>query len=177
MDIKRGYRFFNINYMKKIFYSLLFVLPLWCAAQTETPKTEEVFIYYNKIKAKPGEMYVDDVKYDPQKTFLDPSNFGTVKVIKADADKANKKAKGATFITRKSKPKLFTLNSIIKQIQEENEKLKDAKKVNIVINGISVKDTEGYMIEKSTIVRTEVKDTDKKGTVPTIEITTKNRRK
>lgn len=164
--------------MKKILYSLLFVMPLLCVAQNDTvKKPQEVFIYHKNIKAKPGEMYVDNKKYDPEKTYLDPSNIKHADVVRADSDKGNKKAKGATFITRKSKPKLFTLNDMVKQIQQENEKIKDAKKVKVVINGVHIKDTEGYMIEKSTIVKTEVKGADKKGGVPTIEITTKNRRK
>lgn len=165
--------------MKKIFYSLLFLLPLLGAAQTENAaqQTKEAYVYHNKIKAKPGELYVDNKKYDPDKTFLDPTNFDDVKVVKADADKGNKAAKGATFITRKSKPKLFSLSDMVKQIQQENDGIKNAEKVKVVINGTYVKDTEGYMIEKSTIVKTEIKGADNKGSVPTIEITTKNRKK
>lgn len=163
--------------MKKIIYALLFLLPLFGAAQTQQQKTEEVFIYHNNIKAKPGDIYVDKQKIDPDKTYLDPTNFADVKIVKAEADKNNKQAKGATFITRKSKPKLFTLTDMIKQIQAGNEKIKNAKKVNVVINGVEINDLSGYMIEKSTIVKTEIKDADKKGATPTIVITTKNKKK
>ena len=164
--------------MKKILYTLLFLLPLLGAAQTETAaQPKEVFIYHNNIKAKPGEIYVDKQKIDPDKTYLDPTNFKDVKIVKADADKANKLAKGATFITRKSKPKLFILTDMVRMIQEENEKIKNAKKVKVVINGAEIKDLTGYMIEKSTIVKTEIKDADKKGATPTIVITTKNKKK
>jgi hypothetical protein len=164
--------------IKKLLYSLLFLIPLSISAQTEAPKAQENIITYNNIKAKPGEMYVDNVKVDPSKTFLDHDNFKDVKVIKSEADKNNKQAKGATFITRKSKPKLFKLSDLVNNIKAENDKIKDAKTVKVVVDGREIKNPGEYMIERSVIKETAVKaDSDVKKNPPTITITTKNKKK
>ena len=123
-------------------------------------------------------MYVDNVKVDPSKTFLDHDNFKDVKVVKSEADKNNKQAKGATFITRKSKPKLFKLNDLVNNIKAENDKIKDVGTVRVILDGKEIKNPGEYMIERSVVKETIIKaDGDIKKIPPTITITTKNKKK
>lgn len=128
----------------------------------------------------PGEFYVDSVKVDINKTILDPGNVKQVKVFKPDAAKDKKGAKGATLITRKSKPHLYVLTDLIKSMRNDFEQLKDAKTVKVIIDDREIKDLSGYLIEKSAIAKVDIKvddSTEKDKAVPEIVITTKQPKK
>lgn len=159
--------------MKKIVYSLLFLLPLYGFAQT---KAEDKIKISKTLTALPGEFYVDSVKVDINKTFLDSDNIKMVKVFKSEAAKADKKAKGATLITRKSKPHLIFLNDLMQGAVANSEKLQKAEKIKVILNGNEITHTDGYLFERSAIEKFEIVTEGKDGKslkVPMVEVTTK----
>jgi hypothetical protein len=159
--------------MKKIVYSLVFLLPLFGFAQT---KAEDKIIISKTLTAMPGEFYVDSVKVDINKTFLDADNIKMVNVFKSEAGKKDKKIKGATLITRKSKPHLIFLNELMQGAVANSEKLQKAEKIKVMLNGNEITHTDGYLFERSAIENFDIITDDKEGKalkVPVVAITTK----
>lgn len=163
--------------MKRVIILLLALLPVMSFGQQKPEKQPLQKIKISKtLTALPGEVYLDSVKVDITKTFLDSDNIRAVKIYKVD--KKNKASKGATLITRKSKPKLSSLQSLVDNAKADNVKLKEAKKINVLINGNLVSNYNGYQFEKSAIQKVDIITADKKGvtregTTPSIIITTK----
>lgn len=163
--------------MKQTLYILLFLVQLCSYAQNKQAPAPEKIKISKRVTVEVGGFYLDSVKIDMDKTLLDPDNIREVRVFKGDDAKTQSGAKGATLITRKSKAKLSSLESIVSAAKAGNANLKDAKEIQVVINGKVVSNIEGYQIEKSAITKTDILIADKKdkvkGSAATISITTK----
>ena len=165
--------------MKHLFYFIIFLLPLYSFAQIKpTPKAEDKIVISKKLTAYPGELYVDSVKVNMDKTFLDPTNIKEYKVFKPEGSKDKKDAKGATLITRRSKIKLMSLAEYVKSLQTTATELKDAKRILVQIDNKLITDFSGYKIEKSTVTDVYYKtDGTKKDKEVTIVVSTKAAKK
>ena len=108
---------------------------------------EEKIIINDSLTAKPGENYVDGIKVKLDKIIIHENNIKEIKVYKGESSKIYSGAIGATIIERKKKYEFVVLSKFIVDLKGGNEKLKDEKNIEIVLNGILIDQPEEYKIE------------------------------
>ncbi|MFP9099172.1 hypothetical protein ACLI09_08970 [Flavobacterium sp. RHBU_24] len=159
--------------MKQLLYIVLF---LSCTAFAQQEKDSIIInnrIYYS------GETYLDSVKIDVDKTYLNPKNIASVNKILGTDSQIYRSTNGITFITRKMKDNLISFAEVISSVRKSS-KIYEAEKNNLVVNGVLIQNPEEYLIETTYIKKLEIlKDEPKlKGDHlyrnPTIRITTKS---
>jgi hypothetical protein len=120
--------------MKIIALLILLSCPV-LAQQTDT-------ITLNKMQFITGEVYLDSVWVDMDKTFLDPDNILEVRSYAGDGAYVYSHAPRATFITRKEKTELTRLDNFYK---------KDLYPIKFIVDGKNIQNPSEIYIETSGI--------------------------
>ena len=162
--------------IKKLAYALLLAALHSAAQERDAVNAGKPIIISKTLTAYAGEVYLDSIKIDIAKTFLDPDNFKDVRSYKGDQAQIHSGTTGVILITRKKNTKLKSLKDFIAKARSGT--IKDVPKVNVVVNGSLIENFEGYFIENSAIKEISVLNNAKKNTdhlhrTPTIVITTK----
>ena len=108
---------------------------------------EEKIIVNDSLIAKPGERYVDGIKIGLEKIIIHDNNIKEIRVYKGESSKTYSGAIGATIIERKKKYEFVSLSKFIADLKSGNKKLKDEKKIEVILNEILIEKPEEYKIE------------------------------
>lgn len=156
------------------------VLLLYCPAFAQQEKDSIVIknrIYYA------GETYLDSIKIDMDKTYLNPKNIKLVHLERGKEAEIHATRKGGIiFITRKKDYKLLPLDGITLAVRKSHN-IPENEKINPVIDGTLIKNPKGYFIEENYIKKIEILTSSPEirnshmGHPPTIIITTKSGKK
>jgi len=160
--------------MKKIF-ALLFVLISLNVISQEIPR-EKIFIS-DSLTGESGKFYMEGKEIDLNKTFLDSKNIEKIDTYFGKSAEVKSGSIGAYLITRKNKNSLLTLQKFIEEIKLNNESIKNALRVNVVVDSLLINEFSEYKIEPSCVLKINIiikdpKGVNSDGTTPTIEIIT-----
>uniref|UniRef100_UPI00404B0D6D hypothetical protein n=1 Tax=Flavobacterium sp. TaxID=239 RepID=UPI00404B0D6D len=133
--------------MKSSFIYILLFLSNFIFGQNNLPDKNEDIIINENLTAKPGEFYVDGIKVEPGKMIIHEQNIKEIKVYKGENSKIFSGAIGATIIVRKKEYEFITLSKFVADLKNGNEKLKNEKYIEVILNGILIDQTENYQIE------------------------------
>jgi len=131
--------------MKKLVLAAILSLPLLAIAQDVTPSKGKPIYISKTLTAYPGEVYLDSMKIDRERIYLDPENILETKIFKSKPTDAD--SDGATLITRKVKGDIVGLNSFVASLKSGSAKIKKAKTIKLMVNDKYVTDPENYQIE------------------------------
>ena len=140
--------------IKALLTALLF-FPLFIMGQDTIPTGEPVYIS-KTLTAQSGEVYLDSVKIDLPKTFIDPENIKEVKVFKGESAKVYSSNKGATLITRNVQGDIIALQEFAASLKKGSGKLKKVATLKLVVNDQPIEDASGYRIELSAVRRVSI---------------------
>jgi len=163
--------------MVKALYMVLFLLPLVIMGQDTLPNKKEPIYISKTLTVYPGEVYLDSVKINLQKTFIDPKNIRETKVFKGQSAKNISGAIGATLITRKKKGEIVSLKVFAATTRANSKN----DTITIVVNEQLITEPDNYFIELSSIKKISILNYEKNEIVPdrptTMLITTKSYKK
>jgi len=132
------------------------------------------------LTAKEGEFYLDSIKVDMSKIYLDPDNIKNIRAFTGEKAKIYSHSGSVTLITRKNPVPLVLIQEMVDNYKRDTLKDVDVK-VNVVIDGNLISEPLGAAIEASTILEISILRDSKEGPVrdpraPTIIIRTKNQK-
>jgi len=141
--------------MKKLLIAALLSLPLLTIAQEKVNAGKPIYIS-KTLTAQPGEVYLDSVKIDLPKIYLDPENILETKVYEGESSKTHSGTEGATLITRKVQGDIIPLKDFIESLKAGSSKIKRATVIKLMVNDKYVTDPENYRIELSSVRKVSI---------------------
>jgi len=132
----------------------MLMLQLKAMAQATTVAQNNPITISKTLTAYPGEVYVDSIRTDVEKIYLDPENILETKVCKAKP--FDDSSGTATLITRKVKGDIISLAAFANSIKAGSAKLKNVRNLNLMVNDRYIKDPENYQIELSAVRKVSI---------------------
>ena len=163
--------------INKLLYFFLLATLHSVAQEKVALNAGEPIVISKTLTAYAGEVYLDSIRIDIAKTFLDPDNIKDIRSFKGPQAQIHSGTNGVTLITRKKNTRLKSLKEFIAKARSGT--IKVVPKVNVVVNGNLLENLEGYFMEISAIKEICVLNNSKKNVdhlkrTPTITITTKH---
>jgi len=159
--------------MKALLLFLLFTLPVF---------SQQDSLVINHRTYYAGQTYLDSVKVDIEKLYLNPKNIKSMRAVFTNTAWTMSGGPTVTFITRKKKGKLLPLEGFVDALRK-SDSIADNEEVQLIVDGEPISNPEGYIIEESYIKKVSflITDPKEKGDHlyhdPAIVITTKAKRK